>query len=67
MYDLNWCVEFYIVIFVRPVQVGLSSLEGSGRGGQLSSCIDLLLVIEAVKNATSIFPFSDIEIIGLQN
>ena len=40
------------------MQVGLSSLEGSGRGGQLSSCIDLLPVIEVVANAYLHFPHS---------
>ena len=40
------------------MQVGLSSLEGLGQGGQLSSCIDLLLVIEVVANAYLHFPHS---------
>lgn len=43
------------MIFVRN-RVGLSSLEGLGRGGQLSSCIDLLLAIEVVANAYLHFP-----------
>jgi len=42
------------------VQVGLSSLEGLGRGGQPSSCIDLLPVIEVVANAYLHFPHSKI-------
>ena len=33
------------------MQVGLSSLEGLGRGGLLSSCIDLLPVIGVVADA----------------